>query len=68
MYIYIHINIPCLGHSGEYLMRTSFMFVRSLQAIWRSSAPCLSTLVTKVVLCSLTRAALMSLGKDKTCV
>ena len=37
------------------------------QAPWQSSAPgALSTLVTSVVLYSLTRATLMSTGKDET--
>ena len=37
------------------------------QEFWQSSAPgALSTLVTSVVLCSLTRATLMSPGKDET--
>ena len=37
------------------------------QAFWQSSAPgVLSTLVTSVVLYSLTRATLMSPGKDET--
>ena len=39
------------------------------QAFWKSSAPgALSTLVTSVVFYLLTRATLISLGKDKTCV
>ena len=49
------------------LMRTKIFFVRSPQVFWQSSAPdALSTLVTSVVLYSLTRATLMSPGKDKT--
>ena len=48
-------------------MRTKYLFVRSPQAFWQSSAPgVLSTLVTSVVLYSLTRATLMSPGQDKT--
>ena len=47
-------------------MRTKIFFVRSLQAFWQSSAPgALSTLVTSIVLYSLTRATLMSPGKDE---
>ena len=48
-------------------MRTEYFFVRSPQAFRQSSAPgVLSTLVTSVVLCSLTRATLMSPGQDET--
>ena len=42
-------------------------FVRSPQAFWQSSAPgALNTLMTSAVLYSLTRATLMSPGKDET--
>ena len=38
-----------------------------IYTFWQSSAPgALSALVTSVVLCSLTRATLMSPGKDET--
>ena len=51
------------------LMRIEYFFVPSPhhKHFWQSSAPgVLSTLVTSVVLYSLTRATLMSPGKDKT--
>ena len=49
-------------------MRTKyFLFVHTPQAFWQSSAPrALSTLVTSVVLCWLTRATPTSSGKDET--
>ena len=51
-------------------MRTEYFCFCSFttpQAFWQSSAPgALSTLVTSVVLYSLTRATLMSPGKDET--
>ena len=49
-------------------MRTEyFCSFTTPQAFWQSSAPgVLSTLVTSVVLYSLTRATLMSPGKDET--
>ena len=52
------------------LMRTEyFCSFTTPQAFWQSSAPgALSTLVTSVVLYSLTRATLISPGKDKICV
>ena len=47
--------------------RMFFCSFTTLQAFWQSSAPgVLSTLVTSVVLYSLTRATLMSPGKDET--
>ena len=52
------------------LMRTEyFCSFTTPQAFWQSSAPgALSTLVTSVVLYSLTRATLMSRGKNETLV
>ena len=44
-----------------------YICIYVIQAFWQSSAPGpLSTLVTSVVLYSLTRATLMSPGKDET--
>ena len=51
------------------LMRTKYFFCSftTRQAFWQSSAPgVLGTLVTSFVLYSLTRATLMSPGKDET--
>ena len=57
LYIYIYIIL--------YIHRLYIHI--SPQAFWQSSAPgALSTLVTSVVLYSLTRATLMSPGKDET--
>ena len=55
-------------HSGEHWWEQNiFCSFTTPQAFWQSSAPgALSTLVTSVVLCSLTRATMMSPGKDKT--
>ena len=47
------------------LTRRNFMFVHSPQTIWQGTAPCLEHSGTSVVLCSLTRAPLMSPGKGK---
>ena len=63
MYIYIDIDALNLfiEHSREHC---SFI---TPQAFWQSSAPgAISTLVRPVVLYSLTRATLMSLGKNET--
>ena len=47
--------------------RIFFCSFTTPQAFWQSSSPgALSTLVTSVVLYSLTRATLMSPGKDET--
>ena len=51
-------------HLGE---QNAFCSFTTPQIFWQSSAPgALSTLVTSVVLYSLTRATLMSPGKDET--
>ena len=48
-------------------MPLGFSFERIYLTFWQSSAPgALSTLATSVVLYSLTRATLMSPGKDET--
>ena len=48
-------------------MPLGFSFERIYLTFWQSSAPgALRTLVTSVVLYSLTRATLMSPGKDET--
>ena len=58
MYVYIYIYIYIYIY--VYIVYTP-------QAFWQSSAPgALSTLVPSVVLYSLTRAPLMSSGKDET--
>ena len=52
-------------HKCIYIYYTVYIFI--YVAFWQSSAPgALSTLVTSVVLYSLTRATLMSPGKDET--
>ena len=55
-------------HSGEHWWEQNvFCSFTTPQAFWQSSAPgALSTLVTSVVLYLLTRATLMSPGKDET--
>ena len=57
-----------IEHSGEHWWeQNTFCSFTTPQAFWQSSAPgALSTLVTSVVLYLLTRATLMSPGKDKT--
>ena len=76
MYIYIYIYIKYIlyalnlfiEYSGEHWWQQNiFCSLTTPQAFWQSSAlgP-LSTLVTSVVLYSLTRATLMSPGKDET--
>ena len=57
-----------IEHSGEHWREHNiFCSFTTPQAFWQSSAPgALSTLVTWVVLYSLTRATLMSPGKDET--
>ena len=57
-----------IEHSGEHRWEQNiFRSFTTPQAFWQSSAPgALSTLVTSVVLYSLTRATLMSPGKDET--
>ena len=57
-----------IEHSREHWwVQNSFWSFTTPQAFWQSSAPgALSILVTLVVLYSLTRATLISLGKDKT--
>ena len=57
-----------IEHSGEHWWgQNIFCSFTTPQAFWQSSAPgALSTLVTSVVLYSLTRATLMSPGKDET--
>ena len=70
--IYIYVDIYALNlfieHSGEHWWEQNiFCSFTTPQAFWQSSAPgALSTLVTSVVLYSLTRATLMSPGKDET--
>ena len=57
-----------IEHSGEHWWKQNiFCPFTTPQAFWQSPAPgALSTLLTLVVLYSLTRAKLMSPGKDKT--
>ena len=56
-----------IEHSGEHWWeQNTLCSFTTPQAFWQSSGPgALSTLVTSVVLCSLTRATLMSPGKDE---
>ena len=63
MYIYVCIYI----YIYIYREQNAFCSFTTPQAFWQSSAPgALSTLGTSVILYSLTRATLMSPGKDKT--
>ena len=57
-----------IEHSGEHWWEQDiFCSFTTPQAFWQSSAPgALSTLVTSVVLYALTRATLMSPGKEET--
>ena len=57
-----------IEHFGEHWWEQNmFCLFTTPQAFWQSSAPgVLSTLVTSVVLYSLTRATLMTPGKDET--
>ena len=72
IYFYIYIYIYALNlfveHSGEHWWEWNiFCLLTTPQAFWQSSAlGALGTLVTSVVLYSLTRATLTSLGKDET--
>ena len=69
---HVYVDIYALNlfieHSGEHWWEQNiFCSFSTPQAFWQSSAPgALSTLVTSVVLYSLTRATLISLGKDET--
>ena len=63
LYLYIYIYKKYIYIYMLYI----YICIYVIQAFWQSSAPGpLSTLVTSVVLFSLTRATLMSPGKDET--
>ena len=66
--LYITLYNLFIEHSGEHWWEQNiFCSFTTPQAFWQSSAlGALSTVVTSVVLYSLTRATLMSRGKDET--